>query len=51
VTTTFSVSYSKVLPDKLVVAQLVKKFRAIYGTPWFITGSQGPAIGPYPKPG
>jgi len=43
-------SWSRILLEKLIVTQLVKKFPAFYWTQTFITVSQEPATGPYPEP-
>jgi hypothetical protein len=42
--------WRRVLFEKLIVAQPVKKFPSFYGTQWFILFSQQPATGPYPEP-
>ena len=41
---------STVYPEKLTVAQLVKKFPAFYGTRSFITAFTSSRLLPYPEP-
>jgi hypothetical protein len=41
---------NKVLPEKIIIAQLFKKFLALYGTRRFITVFIRADIGPYPIP-
>jgi hypothetical protein len=36
--------------EKLMVAQLCKKFSAFYGTQWSYTAFTNPPTGPYPEP-
>jgi hypothetical protein len=43
-------SKEQVLLEKLILAQLVKKFPAFYGTQNFITVLQKPATGSYSEP-
>jgi hypothetical protein len=42
--------WNRVLLEKLIVARLVKKFRAFYGTKDSLPCSQDPATGPCPEP-
>jgi hypothetical protein len=44
------IPWSRVLLEKLTVAQLVKKFPAFYGTRRSVHSSQQPATRPYPEP-
>jgi hypothetical protein len=43
------IQWSRVLLEKLIVTQPVKKFPTFYGTQRFITRSQEPVTGPYPE--
>jgi hypothetical protein len=45
-----TMSYSKVLLEKLTISRLVKNFSAFYGTRKLITNSQVPTTCPYPEP-